>query len=523
MVETVNHMRTQDDFDDQGNCFECNYAILALLDVSKAFDRLDRCLIVDRLHKLGVHGRLFSCLLSYFHDRRQCVKIGDAQSDFVSTRNGGPQGSTIVLFVFLLYINDVCDSIHESEFALFIDDISLMICDPNPENLIHKLNADLNRLFGWSVFNRMVFDSEKFHLLDIGARKLSKCDKSKVHFGDSFPKWSKSAKYLGVFIDDKLTFLDSINYIIQRIETSMWRLYNHGNISTGASPYVLLNIFRTWILPLFEYGSCLWIFIVFDRDVCLGKAPDRGYITVFNKLDSLYAKCCKLILGVPISSCNISVYVRLGILPLRFHLVWRALVWYLKASHGSASKVVQRQLFSYYENDEIWMRSCFYNPAFRILSYLGRHIDVSFWGVRIEKASMLIRESLFKEADIFWRSSETPAEIKSIHPKWIYFKFNRINHSRFTSSLFHSCVLGRAKFRGFLHKCGSAPAPVCRQGCPDLEDIHHVFFHCHKSKKKINELKKKFEEKKINFNLHCMFTSPEIQIDVEKFLYEFFA
>ena len=88
-------------------------------------------LILDKLYKLGVRGKLFSFLISYFHDRRQCVKVGNSYSDFVTTRNGGPQGSTIVLFVFLLYINDICDVIHEREFALFMDDVALMIFDPN--------------------------------------------------------------------------------------------------------------------------------------------------------------------------------------------------------------------------------------------------------------------------------------------------------------------------------------------------------------------------------------------------------
>ena len=120
-----------------------------MLDVSKAFDKLDRCLILDKLYKLGVRGKLFSFLISYFHNRRQCVKLGDKQSSFVTTRNGGPQGSTIVLFVFLLYINDICDSILECEFALFIDDVALMISDTSAGNLVTRLNNDLNRIFGW--------------------------------------------------------------------------------------------------------------------------------------------------------------------------------------------------------------------------------------------------------------------------------------------------------------------------------------------------------------------------------------
>jgi len=100
-----------------------NYVILALLDISKAFDKLDRVLILDKLYKLGVRGKLFKFLTSYFYDRRQCVRVGDAQSDYVTTENGGPQGSVITMFCFLIYINDICACIQNSDYSLFMDDI----------------------------------------------------------------------------------------------------------------------------------------------------------------------------------------------------------------------------------------------------------------------------------------------------------------------------------------------------------------------------------------------------------------
>lgn len=328
-----------------------------------------------------------------------------------------------------------------------------------------------------------------------------------------------------MLIDDKFTFLDAINAIIDRIEGSMWRLYNHSNISKGASPFILFNIFRIWLLPLFDYGSCLWIFMVFDGDVELDKKPARNYITAFSKLESLYVKCCKIILGVPTSSCSVCVLVRLGLLPLRFHYVWRALVWYLKAYNGSASVVVQRQLLSFYAEDEIWYKSCFYNHAYRMLSYLNSITGVNFWALNSKKASTLIRNALFSEANKFWSHFAVNKVIKVIHPEWKFFRFNRVSHSRLTSSFYHSCAVGRGKFNGFLHKINAAPLPNCRLGCGNdhIEDIRHVFFDCQMNKEKVDKLKKLFEEKKIDYNLQNIFCENRSQIDVEKFLYEFFA
>ena len=75
-----------------------NHVVLALLDASKAFDRIFRPLLFAKLREMGITGRLFSVLVSYFAGRYQRVNVEDAYSEFVETIHGGPQGSVIVLF-----------------------------------------------------------------------------------------------------------------------------------------------------------------------------------------------------------------------------------------------------------------------------------------------------------------------------------------------------------------------------------------------------------------------------------------
>ena len=227
-------------------------------------------------------------------------------------------------------------------------------------------------------------------------------------------------------------------------------------------------------------------------------------------------------MGVPKSSRSISVLVRLGLLPLRFHFVWRALVWYLKAYHGKASKVVQKQLLRFFDDDEIWFSSCFYNPAYRMLRFLQSVSSINFWGVNLDKVSDIIRDTLFKVANQTWIKSDASANVKIIHPEWKYKKFNRICHSRYTNAIFHSCALGRGRLNDFLFVCKAAPHPNCSLGCDDREDTLHVFISCDKRKEKRATLKEKFQKKKIEFNLKNIFNNDKTQLDVEKFIKELF-
>jgi len=172
------------------------------------------------------------------------------------------------------------------------------------------------------------------------------------------------------------------------------------------------------------------------------------------------------------------VYVRLGVLPLRCHLCLRALVWYLRGFHGKAGIVVQKQLFQMYADDEVWMNTCFYQPCYLMLRRLSAFSGVNFWEVPLYKVSNVIRDAMFSELTHFWSGDLTTTDTHLIHPIWRYFKFSRICHSRTSSVLFHKCVLGRAPFRHFLHRCSKHNSPLCRGGCNLEETLSHVFFHC---------------------------------------------
>ena len=104
VVESVECCLSATDFNERGEEFSCNSVVLALLDCSKAFDRMFRPLLFLKIHRMGVRGKLFRFLVSYFHGRRQRVRVGSCHSDYVETTLGGPQGSVIVLFVWLVYV-----------------------------------------------------------------------------------------------------------------------------------------------------------------------------------------------------------------------------------------------------------------------------------------------------------------------------------------------------------------------------------------------------------------------------------
>ena len=118
----------------------------AVLDFSKAFDKVAHSRLILKLKYYGVRGNLLNWFES-FYNRTQQVVIEGSYSSSCKITSGVPQGSVLGPALFL-YINDIACKIH-SELHLFADDI--LIYRPSYSHNDHNLlQDDLNTLTEWA-------------------------------------------------------------------------------------------------------------------------------------------------------------------------------------------------------------------------------------------------------------------------------------------------------------------------------------------------------------------------------------
>ena len=92
---------------------------------------------------------------SYLTNREQVCNINGNFSSSKKIITDIPQGSIIGPLLFLLYINDLPESLCKTIPCLYADVIQIFTSSADNIELIDKLNYDLNKISEWLVRNKL--------------------------------------------------------------------------------------------------------------------------------------------------------------------------------------------------------------------------------------------------------------------------------------------------------------------------------------------------------------------------------
>ena len=139
---------------------------ITYIDMAKAFDKVSHLKLLYKLDYYGIRGNVHNWLASYLSNRTQCIKVNKTYSNYVPVTSGVPQGSVIGPLLFLIYINDLPDTINPHVLtSLFADDARL--ANSFKLHVINDMQEVLNSLYKWMFYWELELASSKYVVMRI--------------------------------------------------------------------------------------------------------------------------------------------------------------------------------------------------------------------------------------------------------------------------------------------------------------------------------------------------------------------
>ena len=216
-------------------------------DFSKAFDTVPHYRLLSKLENFGIKGSILNVIRDFLTNRTISVQVEGKYSNVRRVLSGVPQGSVLGPLLFVLFINDLPESV-KNKVKLFADDLKLIGNASNSSSIVD----DLKQLECWEDVWLLRFNPTKCKVVHLDFNNNTNTN---YYLNGVQLNTSELEKDLGVFTHESLSWKIHIKECVAKANRMICWIAR--NLITREKS-VMLNIYKSLIRPHLEYCVQLW-------------------------------------------------------------------------------------------------------------------------------------------------------------------------------------------------------------------------------------------------------------------------
>ncbi len=241
-----------------------NNVFTAFIDLRKCFDFIDRDMMLYKLLRNNIDGKLYGSVKSIYQHSVSCVRINNKCTEWFDCKTGVKQGDNLSPTFFSIFVNDLVSEINDLDLGvtigdsklsmlLYADDIVFIsLCEANLQRMLDCLNE-------WCKRWRVLINTSKSKCMHFRKGRTQRTD-FRFTVGNDILETVENYKYLGVIMNDKLNYTQHCESIAKGAGRALGGVISkiHNIKEFGFNTYE--KLYSSCVIPILDYNSSVWGF-----------------------------------------------------------------------------------------------------------------------------------------------------------------------------------------------------------------------------------------------------------------------